>query len=198
MARALDSHTFLRSSTVARRARIPDDEWQYHERSSEEVRSTLLALALEFAKAAPSCVGVVRVAMLGSILTTKPRPKDVDVLVTVTPMVDLPRLAKLGRRLKGSAQARLNSGADVFLADEMGRYLGRICHYRQCHPRVLCHAKHCGAVQHLADDLDAVCLDTTLIATPPVQLWPEVVTRLSVPEDVERLLLAPLRASAQH
>ena len=136
--------------------------------------------------------------MLGSILTTKPRPKDVDVLVTVTPMVDLPRLAKLGRRLKGSAQARLNSGADVFLADEMGRYLGRICHYRQCHPRVLCHAKHCGAVQHLADDLDAVCLDTTLIATPPVQLWPEVVTRLSVPEDVERLLLAPLRASAQH
>ena len=113
--------------------------------------------------------------------------------MTVTPSLELPRLAKLGRRLKGSAQARLNSGADVFLADASGQYLGRVCHYRECHPRVLCRARHCGAVPHLADDLDAVSLSTDLIATPPIELWPSVVARVIVPDDVEQLLLVPLR-----
>lgn len=182
---------------MPRRAHIPDDEWQYHERSSLEVRSTLLELAREFVASAPSCEGVIRVALVGSILTTKPRPKDLDVLVSVVPSVNLPKLAKLGRRLKGRAQARLNSGADVFLADEAGRYLGRICHYRECHPRVLCRARHCGAIQHLADDLDAVCLDAALIAEPPVELWPVIVTRIAVPDDVERILLSPFRQSTQ-
>jgi hypothetical protein len=36
----------------------------------------------------------------------------------------------------GRAQT-INLGADVFLADTTGRYLGRICHYRECNPRVL-------------------------------------------------------------
>jgi hypothetical protein len=181
---------------VPRRVRVPDDEWQYGERSSHEVRSTLLELACEFAISARACAGVARIALLGSMLTDKPRPKDVDLLLTVTPAVELPRLAKLGRRLKGSAQARLNSGADVFLANELGGYLGRICHYRECHRRVLCRARHCGAMQHLADDLDVVCLDSTLIATPPVEVWPNIVIRAAVPDDVERLLLTPLRRSS--
>jgi predicted nucleotidyltransferase len=180
---------------VRQRSRTPDDAWQYGERTAIEVRSTLLELTRDFAISAQACSGVVRLALIGSILTAKPRPKDVDVLVTVAPIVDLPKLAKLGRRLKGSAQARLNSGADVFLADERGSYLGRICHYRECHPRVLCRARHCGAVQHLTDDLDALCLDAALIATPPVELWPTIVTRVAVPDDVEHLLLAPLRGS---
>ena len=128
------------------------------------------------------------------MVTPKPRPKDVDLLVSATPGLELPRPAKLGRRLKGSAQAGLNSGADVFLADSSDRYLGRICHYRECHPRALCRARHCGAVPHLADDLDMVSLSIDLIATPPIVLWPEVVVRIDVPDDVEQLLLAPLRS----
>jgi hypothetical protein len=171
------------------------DERQYGERSSTEVRATLLELTREFVANARTCPGVSRIALVGSILSSKPRPKDVDVLVSVSASLDMGRLAKLGRRLKGSAQARLNSGADVFVADDRGRYLGRVCHYRECHPRVLCYARHCGAVPHLADDLDAVCLDATLVATPPVELWPTVITRIEVPDDVERLLLAPLRQS---
>jgi predicted nucleotidyltransferase len=170
-----------------------EDDWQYRERSSSEVRVTLLELTREFVDTARSCPGVTRIGLIGSILTAKPRPKDVDVLVNVTRHVDLPRLARIGRRLKGSAQARLNSGADVFLADETGRYLGRICHYRECRPRALCRARHCGTVQHLADDLDVVILDSELVASPPLELWPAVVARSTVPEDVERLLLARLR-----
>ena len=105
--------------------------------------------------------------------------------------MDLTRLAHSGRRLMGQAQT-INLGADIFLADTTGRYLGRICHYRECHPRVLCLAQHCGQQNHLNDDLHIVTLSHEQIASPPVELWPKVVRRLSVPADVEDLLLANL------
>jgi hypothetical protein len=157
------------------------------------VRETLLELTVAFVHTARNCPGVARIALIGSIVTPKPWPKDVDLLVSVAPKVDMSRLAKAGRRLKGSAQAKLNSGADVFLADTTGRYLGRVCHYRECHSRVLCRALHCGAVPHLNDDLDAVCIAEDIIATPPVELWPNAVARVPLPGDVKQLLLAPLR-----
>jgi hypothetical protein len=173
---------------------VPDDIRQYGPRSSVEIRATLLDLTREFVVSARRVPGVLRIALLGSLLTPKPRPKDADVLVTIADGIDLGTLARLGRRLKGSAQAKLNSGADVFLANPAGRYIGRICHYRECHPRVLCHARHCGAVPHLADDLDVVDLSSGLIVTPPLEVHPEVVARVPVPDDVERLLLVPLRS----
>jgi hypothetical protein len=83
----------------------------------------------------------------------------------------------------------INLGADIFLADTTGRYLGRICHYRECHPRVLCQAQHCGQTDHLNDDLHIVTLSQELIASPPVDLWPKVVRRVSVPADVDDALL---------
>lgn len=172
---------------------MPDDVHQYGPRSSTEVRATLLDLTRQFVHAARRTPGVLRIAVLGSLLTAKPRPKDADVLVTIVDGIALTALARLGRRLKGSAQAQLNSGADVFLANAAGDYLGRICHYRECHPRVLCRARHCGAVAHLADDLDLVALKPDLIAAPPLELFPDVVMRVSLPEDVERLLVAHLR-----
>ena len=169
---------------------ISGDDRQYGPRSSDDVRATLLALARDFLLAAGRVPGVRRIAMLGSLLTEKPRPKDVDLLVTVADDADLTRLAQLGRRLKGTAQARLNSGADIFLADATGAYIGRICHYRECHPRVLCRARHCGAVPHLADDLDIVSLDSDLVARPPLELFPTIVARIALPVDVQRILLA--------
>ena len=44
--------------------------------------------------------------------------------------------------------------------------------YRECHPRALCHAQHCGLRDHLNDDLDVVTLSGELIAAPPIELWP--------------------------
>jgi len=171
---------------------IPDDAWQYGHRSPAEIRATLLELTREFVVAARRTPGVLRIAVLGSLLTAKPRPKDADVLVTIADGVSLGALGKLGRRLKGSAQGKLNSGADVFLANRSAQYIGRICHYRQCHPRVLCHARHCGAVPHLADDLDVVNLSPELVIAPPLEVFPEIVARVPIPSDVERLLIAPL------
>ncbi len=159
--------------------------------SVAEPRRPLLLAILAFVLAARACPGVQQISLLGSILTAKAIPKDVDVLVTIDAAMDLTRLARSGRRLMGQAQT-INLGADIFLADTSGRYLGRICHYRECHPRVLCHAQHCGQRDHLNDDLHIVTLSQELIASPPVELWPKVIRRLSVPTDVEETLLNKL------
>ncbi len=159
--------------------------------SVAEPRPVLLAAVRDFVRDAIGCAGVLRVALIGSLTTTKSVPKDADVLVTIDGGMELTKLARAGRRLKGQAQ-RINLGGDIFLADAAGRYLGRICHYRECHPRVLCRARHCGLRDHLNDDLDVVTLSGELIATPLIELWPDVIRRVPVPPDVEAILLAGL------
>ncbi|HEY5564060.1 MAG TPA: hypothetical protein VIL33_00625 [Rhodothermia bacterium] len=134
-------------------------------------------------------VGVKRIALLGSVTTSKPEPKDVDVIVTVEDDMDLTALAKLGRQLAGHAQSR-NKGADVFLADPTDSYIGRTCHWNECRPgiRASCDAMHCGHRHYLHDDLGAVTLSARLVKEPPVDLWPQVVRRAKLPEDVERMI----------
>ena len=88
---------------------------------------------LRFVERARNCPGVRRIALVGSLIGDKHNPKDADVLVTVDDDADLACLATAGRGLKGRAQSR-NKGADVFLADPSGTYIGRICHWRECRP----------------------------------------------------------------
>ena len=159
--------------------------------SIAEPRPHLLKAVLAFVRSARLCHGVLRIALVGSLATGKPVPKDADVLVTLDGVDDLGPLARLGRRLQGEAQ-HINLGADIFLADTGDRYIGRICHYRERFPRVLCRALNCGRRQHLNDDLQIVTLAPGLIAAPPVELWPRIVRRTDVPADVERELLAAL------
>jgi hypothetical protein len=156
-----------------------------------EPRWPLLLGVYSFVRAARACPGMRRISLLGSLVTGKAIPKDVDRLVVIDRMMDLTKLARAGRRLMGSAQT-INLGADIFLADVTGRYLGRICQYRECHPRAACLAQHCDQREHLNDDLHIVTLSNDLLASPPVDLWPEVVRRLTVPIDVEKILLTEL------
>lgn len=158
-------------------------------------RRRLLTAVLAFVQAAQSLSGVRRIALLGSLATDKPVPKDADVLVIIDADLDLAPLARLGRRLQGTAQT-INLGADIFLADQAGRYLGRICHYRECHTRATCRAQHCGRRQHLNDDLQIVTLSPALIAAPPIDLWPRTIRRCALPADTGVLLLAQLEENA--
>lgn len=159
--------------------------------SVTEPRRPLLLGAYSFVQAARLCPGVQRIALLGSLSTAKAIPKDVDLLVTIERTMDLTHLARAGRRLHGLAQT-INRGADIFLADTVGHYLGRICHYRECHPRAACRAQHCGLRAHLNDDLDVVTLSKDLLELPPFELWPKVVRTLAAPPDVEEILLTKL------
>lgn len=155
--------------------------------SVSDPRRRLLTAVLGFVQAARSLSGIHRIALLGSLTTDKPVPKDADVLVIIDADIDLAPLARIGRRLKGTTQT-INLGADIFLADQAGRYLGRICHYRECHARAACRALNCGRRQHLNDDLQIVTLSPALISAPPIDLWPRIVTRCVVPADTAVLL----------
>ncbi len=161
--------------------------------SDPSLRVALLREVLKFVARAKDLNGVSRIALIGSLNTTKLNPKDADVLVTVLESMNLASLAAAGRKLKGAGQS-MGSGADVFLCDITGRYIGRTCSYRECHPRVRCRGKSCGIRSYLCDDLDEPCLNQELVNHPPVVLWPQLSRRVKVPADVEKHLLKPLEA----
>jgi predicted nucleotidyltransferase len=83
----------------------------------ENHRHALLDGLRRFVDASRNVAGVRRIALVGSIVTAKPDPKDIDVLVVVADEADLAPLALHARRLQGHAQS-FNRGADVFLASE--------------------------------------------------------------------------------
>jgi hypothetical protein len=148
------------------------------QQSDSDIRAFLIAEAFRFINRVVAMPGIRRVAIIGSLTSIKTDPNDADLLVTVDDEVDLTFLATAARKLKGAAQTK-NKGADVFLANPSGRYIGRICHWRECGPgiRASCDARHCGRRHFLHDDLDDINLDPLLVIEPPVEVWPKVVCR---------------------
>ena len=86
----------------------------------------------------------------------------------------------------------MGSGADIFVCDDPHHYIGRTCEWRECWPRARCDALSCGQRPGLHDDLDTLRLEHVLTQSPPVELFPVVLTRVDVPPDVKRVLLVPL------
>ena len=68
-------------------------------------RERFLDEVLRFVRSAANLPGVLRIALVGSILTDRPDPKDVDVLVSVADDAELAPLAALGRRLQDRLQS---------------------------------------------------------------------------------------------
>ena len=151
-------------------------------------RGFLLQALAQFIRAATSVSGVARIAVIGSLTTEKLSPKDADVLVTVLDDADLEHLSRLGRKLKGIAQTR-NLGADIFLADQAGHYIGRTCPFKECHPRSACAGNSCGFGNWICDDFEAVRLSDQLIDEPPLEVWPKVVVRATLPADAHQVLI---------
>jgi hypothetical protein len=152
------------------------------------IRERFLDEAARFVRSASTIPGVRRIAVIGSIVTVKPNPKDIDLLVTVTDDADLAPLALRARRLQGTLQG-LNHTADVFLADETGRYLGRTCRWRECRPGIRrCDAVHCGRRSYLHDDLATLTLKAATIRDVRVLVWPTVQHSGPIPADVQRFL----------
>jgi predicted nucleotidyltransferase len=153
------------------------------------IRDRFLEEALRFIRTASTIPGVRRIALMGSIVTEKLNPKDIDLLVTISDDADLAPLARAARRMQGTLQG-LNRTADVFLIDEAERYLGRTCHWRDCRPgiRRACDAAHCGRRPYLHDDLGTISLRPATLAAVHVQVWPAVARGGPVPADVEQFL----------
>lgn len=153
--------------------------------NDEDTRAFLIVAAFRFIDRIVAIPGLRRIAMLGSLISSKADPKDVDILITIDDEVDLTALATASRSLKGVTQSK-NKGADLFLANPAGQYIGRICHWRRCGPefRVTCDARHCGRRHYLHDDLDEIKLDPLLVKEPPLEIWPTVVYRQSIASDL--------------
>lgn len=160
-----------------------------------DVRAHLIEESLQFVLAARKLPGILRIALIGSLTTGKKKPKDADLLLTVSDDMDLAPLARIGRRLQGRAQT-INCGADIFLVNPQNIYLGRTCRWKICEPgmRMRCEAEHCGRRQYLYDDLEIITLKERLIAKPPLELWPQVIARVPIPDDVEQGLVLPLQS----
>jgi predicted nucleotidyltransferase len=158
-----------------------------------DLRRIMFAEVRRFVRFARDIEGVRRIALTGSLATGKEFPKDIDILVTVSDDCDLEPLARLGRQLSGHMNSH-RAGADVFLASEDGRYLGRTCPWRDCGPgyRTRCDALHCGARPYLHDDFNAVHMEEEVIAQPPVVLWPNLAAAEGVPRDVREELVERL------
>lgn len=160
-----------------------------------DLRKIMFAETRRFVHSACNLAGIKRIALIGTLTTDKPFPRGVDLLVTVSDDCTLEPLAKLARQLSG----RMNNhqaGAEVFLASEDGRYLGRTCTWKNCGPgyRMRCDALNCGKRHYLHDDLGV--LDASrlkqVIARPPVVLWPDPAAVPNVPLDVHEQLIEPL------
>lgn len=162
---------------------------------SKALRKRMITEVLTFVRDAGGLPSVLRIALIGSLASEKAEPRDIDILVTVDGTTSLAELAAAARRLRGHTQS-FNRESDVFLADEEGNYLGRVCHWKNCGPgwHHECSAEHCGKRLYLHDDINNVRLSTTLIATPRLELWPDVVAHVPVPHDVQFGLITPLRA----
>ena len=153
-------------------------------------RQHLLHAAASFVESMKTVHGVIRIALVGSIVTGKLNPKDIDLLVTVATNVELDRIAAAGRRLKGAAQTK-NLGADIFLVNEHDQYIGRTCGWKICEPgiRIACRADNCGKRKYLKDDLTDLKLSNDLVKRPPLILWPRCEINMKVPSDVAQILL---------
>jgi len=152
------------------------------------MREQLLSHLPWFVSAGNEVPGIRRVALLGSITTNKQNPKDIDFLVVVDDDIDLEPLARLGRKIKGRAQ-QMNRGADIFLADTQGKYIGRTCSWKECWPgrRRSCDAWNCGKRPYLHDDLETVSLSDETVCTA-LELWPSLERRVGLPDDLEKIL----------
>ena len=156
-------------------------EWGY-------MREQLLSHLPWFVSEVARLPGIRRIALLGSITTNKEDPKDIDFLVVVNDDVDLEPLARYGRKLKGRTQ-QMSRGADIFLADTQGKYIGRTCHWKECRPGVYmsCDALNFGKRHYLHDDLNTVALSDAALRSA-IELWPVIERRAGLPDDLKRVL----------
>jgi predicted nucleotidyltransferase len=164
--------------------------------SLPDKRGDLLRAVLAFVKDSRHLPGVRRIALLGSLATPKAIPKDVDLLVEVADDMPLDGLARLKRQLLGKTMQTGDScGADIFLCNPQGEYIGRICSWKTCAPGIRqgCRAQHCGRRSYLSDDLQNVHLDAALVAEPPLELWPGIIARIELPDDVRDELVTPIQ-----
>lgn len=162
-----------------------------------EYRKQLVELVKDFFLSAKEVRGLNQISIIGSLLTNKIKPKDVDILCCIEDTLELKYLAKISRRLQGKAGS-IGGGADIFLTNNNNEYIGRICIWKECRfgIRQSCDAQNCGKREYLHDDIQVIKLAKELIENPPLIIHPKVIRNIEIPEDVEEILLSEISQNA--
>src|SRR5207249_11341757 len=109
-----------------------------------KVRDSLLEAALWFVQSAARLSGIRCIALIGSIVSDRPSPKDIDLVVYVADDADLAPLASTARRSRVGSRARTGaqtcswqtSAATTWVGRAPGKYAG---------PGFVPHATRCTA-----------------------------------------------------
>ena len=159
------------------------------QKSSKTDRESLLYALNWFLDEVKQFKEVRQVALIGSICTNKPNPKDIDLLISIKPKTDLKKLATLRRKTQGRIGQGL-LGTDMFIVED-GRYLGRLCRYREPWPRVVCCNDNliCDRTRnYLCNTSNNFSIDKSIINNPPITIYPKFSTTIEIPNDVGKVL----------
>lgn len=152
------------------------------------IREAFIKNALEFAEQLSRKEGVRRVAIVREITQPVKKPHILCLLVTIGEEAPVKPIADVGRKLTGRMLSMPESvGSDVFLANEQHEYLGRTCNYRECHPRAACRGGQCYGT-YICNDFHIFTLEKEVIESPPVEVFPRVVIRDRIPDDLRQAL----------
>jgi predicted nucleotidyltransferase len=122
--------------------------------------------AQHFASKAKNLVSVGEVVLCGSMAAGDPYPSDVDLAVVLSHLDELSRLARFCRQISSTTHAW-----EVFVFNTDRKYLGRICHKRECPGRYPCDAMDCGKKPHLRN-IRGFRFDPHLFLAPELKvLW---------------------------
>lgn len=122
--------------------------------------------AQHFASKAKNLASVHEVVLCGSMATGDPYPGDIDLAVVLANLNELPRLARCCRQISSTTHAW-----EVFIFNSNRKYLGRICHKRECPASYPCDAQDCGKTPHLRN-IHGFRFDQKLFFAPELKvLW---------------------------
>lgn len=111
-------------------------------------------------------MSVQEVVLCGSMAAGDPYPGDIDLAVVLSHSDELPGLARFCRQISSTTHAW-----EVFVFGTDRKYLGRICHKRECPGRFHCDAKDCGKTPHLRN-IRGFRFDPVLFLAPDLKvLW---------------------------
>ena len=109
---------------------------------------------------------VQEVVLCGSMASDDPYPQDIDLAVVLSNLSELPQLARFCRQISSVTHAW-----EVFVFDTNRKYLGRICHKRECPGQRYCDAPDCGRTPHL-HNIRGFRFDPAQFLSPALQvLW---------------------------
>gem|GEM_PF-791352 len=120
--------------------------------------------AQRFASKAKNLPTVREVVLCGSMAAGDPYPGDIDLAVVLSNLDDLPQLARFCRQISSATHAW-----EVFIFNTDRKYLGRICHKRECPARYPYDALDCGKTPYLRN-IRGFRFDKNLFLAPELKL----------------------------